>query len=320
MPIRKHGKGWEVRVQSAGRRFSRTVATREDAVYLERQVKRRISDSRAGRLPAYSLEEALARWLSGEAKSLKSYRNLRNKVRAIYPHAKGKDLEAVVDVAESVKRDGVAASLKPATINRRLAILRRVAKLAFRQWGWISVDLGARITLVPGEEPRRVQASPAQVRTLLMACEPALRLAVLWASLTGLRKGELIRVRPEHFKGRSLLVERTKTGKPRMVPLAPELKPAEFPSGLTEDMLAKGFRRARERAGMPWLQFRDLRRTFGSWIVQKTKSLKLAQDLLGHTTPTITSRHYAHLLNENLREAVRQLPRLAGLAQGRKKR
>jgi integrase len=71
---------------------------------------------------------------------------------------------------------------------------------------------------------------------------------------------------------------------------------------------------------MKWLQFRDLRRTCGSWIVQRTRSLKAAQDLLGHTSIAITAKHYAHLLDEHLVDAVRTLPRLAGLARGRRRK
>lgn len=114
--------------------------------------------------------------------------------------------------------------------------------------------------------------------------------------------------------------KRTKTGRPRMVPLARGLSPDTFPYDLTERELSPGFRDARRAAGMPWLQFRDLRRTCGSWIVQRTRSLKAAQDLLGHTTIAITAAHYAHLLDEHLREAVKSLPRFAGMTRGRQKK
>jgi integrase len=46
--------------------------------------------------------------------------------------------------------------------------------------------------------------------------------------------------------------------------------------------------------------------------VQRTGSLKAAQQLLGHTTIAVTARHYSHLLDEHLREAVDTLPDLAG--------
>ena len=116
------------------------------------------------------------------------------------------------------------------------------------------------------------------------------------------------------------MVTQTKTGRTRLIPLPAGLTKDSFPFGLTKSELRKGFERARAAAGMTWLQMRDLRRTFGSWIVQRTGSLKAAQELLGHSTVAITSRHYAHLLPGHLQEAVDTLPKLrAGKARGRKK-
>lgn len=320
MPIRRHGNGWEVRIQHAGRRISRTVATHRDAQTLEAQLRQRVNDHRAGRLPGYSLDEALTRWLSAEAKALKSYGSLLRKTRTILPFIQGRRLDELADVADAIIRDGIKRQSSPATVNRKLAILRRVGRLAFRQWGWLETDYAARIKLLPGEAPRLVQATPEHAKALMLAASPRTAAAVLWASLTGLRQGELRRVKPEDFRDGALIVEATKGGRTRLIPLSQELNPAKFPFGLTEREVATDFRAARARAGLPWLQFRDLRRTFGSWIVQATGSLKAAQDLLGHTTPTITSRHYAHLLNQHLQAAVLTLPKLAGLTRGGPKR
>jgi integrase len=321
MPIRKHGTGWEVRLQHAGERTSKSFSSYRDAQEYERRLRQRVEDHRVGRAPKYSLEEAIERWLDGEAKSLGSYQNLVNKVRAIYPHVAGKALEEAPDAAEQVKAAGAAAGLRPGTINRRLAILRRVARLAHRRWEWVDRDIAARIALVPGEEPRYVQATESQVDALLRHAEPRTRQAIVWAALTGLRQGELRRVEPHHFRDGALAVEKkTKTGRPRMVPLARGLDPDTFPYSLTNREVTWAFREARKAAGMEWLQFRDLRRTCGSWIVQRTKSLKAAQDILGHTTIAITAAHYAHLLDEHLREAVKTLPTFAGMARGRQKK
>jgi integrase len=307
MPIRPHGRGWEVRVQHAGGRTSRTFRNYRDAQEYERRLKQQVADHRVGRAPRHSLEEAVERWLYGEAKALRSHRNLENKVRALLPFIQGKTLEQVAEAAEEVIKAG--AGLKPATVNRRLAILRRVARLAYRKWQWLEHDQAGRIQLLPGEEARDVQATPQQVDKLLAAAEPRTRRAIVWAALTGLRQGELRRTR-----------SRTKTTTPRLVPRAPGLRAQDFPYELTDREVTTAFRAARERAGMPWLQFRDLRRTCGSWIVQRTRSLKAAQDLLGHTSIAITAKHYAHLLDEHLVDAVRTLPRLAGLARGRRRK
>jgi hypothetical protein len=112
MPIRRHGKGWEARIQHLGRRLSRTFRSRSDALEFERRTRHRVDDRRVGRASRYSLEEALTRWLTGEARALRTERDLRNKVRVMLPHIAGIELEHVGDAAEAVKRAGLAEGLQ----------------------------------------------------------------------------------------------------------------------------------------------------------------------------------------------------------------
>jgi integrase len=319
MPIRRHGRGWEVRIRSVKPEISRSFRNYRDATEFERRTKQRLEDRRVGRTPTFTLEEAVDRWLGNEAKPLLSFRNLQNKVRAIFPHIRGRPLTDLAAVAERISQKALRDGLRPGTINRRLAILRRVGRLAHRRWEWLDRDLAGKIAFVPGEEPRYVQASAEQAETLLKAAKGRPRKAILWAIGTGLRAGELRRVEPHHFREGSLAVEtRTKTGKPRLVPLAPFLRPQDFPYGLKGYEVEERFREARRAAGMTWLQFRDLRRTFGSWMAQKTGNLKAVQQALGHTTSQITSKHYAHLLHDDLKKAVRKT--FAGMERGPSKK
>ena len=296
MPVRKHGHSFQARIQIGGQRFGETFATKKDAAEWERLQRSRITDHQVGRTPDYTLNEALTRWLTNEAAQLESYENLKDKVRTMLQHTENRLLADVVGAADAVKLAGIAAGLQPATINRRLAILRRVAKLAFSTWepAWLDRDLGAKIKLLPGEQPRFVQATPVQVRALMLACPPRVAAYIEFAALTGFRRGELFQLTPAHFVG----------------PLPPNLGAKTFPYNMGENELRQGFEAARAKTDLQHIQFRDLRRTFGSWIVQRTKSLKAAQDLLGHTSSQITSRHYAHLLQGDLREAVDTLPSL----------
>ena len=320
MPIRRHGRGFEVRVQYTGRRISRTFGSYRDAQDFERRHRNRIADHRVGRTAQYSLEEAIERWLYGEAKLLRSHRHLENMVRVMLPHITGRKLTELTEAAEAIKEAGIKDGLQPHTINRRLAILRRVGRIARRRWKWLDQDIAGELEFLPGEEPRYVKATQEQAEKLLKAARGRTREAIRWAVLTGLRQGELRALKPHDFQNGAIVLTKNKTGRPRRVPLAEGLTPDDFPYGLTDNEVARDFREARRRAGMPWLQFKDLRRTFGSWIVQKTRSLAAAQDLLGHSTPVITSKHYAHLLEGNLRAAVRTLPTFAGLTRGKNRR
>lgn len=308
MPIRKRGDTYYVRTSIGGRRIERAAGPRQaDARELETKLQQANLDARLGRVAVHTINEAFVRWLKGEARALKSYANLCDKVDQVRKFTAGRPLSEAGDVAQAIIEDGLARKkpLSPATINRRLAALRRVCRLAV-EWGWISH--APTIKLLPGEQAREVMLTELQLQRLMLACEGRVRDAILLGAYTGLREGEILRLTAAHLVDGALVIQRGKT-KPRIVPLPQRALPIaqRLPLGITYQDLRTGFEAARVAAEMPHVQFRDLRRTYGSWIVQRTGSLKAAQDLLGHTTPTITSRHYAFLLTDHLRDAVATL-------------
>jgi integrase len=314
VPVRRHGSGWEVRIQHGGQRFSKTVATRSDAVYLEATLRKRLNDSRAGRTPAYSLEEALHRWLTHEGAALRSQETVANLGRSLYPFCRGRMLHEVVDVAAAVEADGRKVGNLPATINRKLGTLRRIAKLAYKRWGWLEHDLGSKIILLPGERKRTEYITLPQARRLIAAASGPMREMIRWALLTGLRRGELFALSPDCFRDGMILVHESKTGKPRAVPIPGELDPKRFPFGWNYNTMEEHWIRARRRARLPHIRFHDLRRTFGTWLLQGGAEIASIRDLLGHSTISMTSRY----LGTNPADLKRAILTLPGLSRGRK--
>jgi integrase len=305
-------------VQHAGDRSSRTFGTRPEALEWERLNRNRIADRRVGRTPRYSIEEALERWLTGEARALRTLANLKNKVRTLLPHIKGRALVDVAEAAEAVKSAGLDDGLTPATINRRLAILRRVANLAYTQWMWLEEDLGRRVRLLPGEKSRHVYLTPEDVKKLAGAARDR-RVAdtIVLAATSGLRKGELLRLSAGDRRDGALHLPDSKNGRPRLVPLPAEAQKIRLPLQLTVDELRKGFDRARARARMPHIRFHDLRHTYASWLVQSGAPITAVRDLLGHSSLQPTGR-YAHLGTADLQRAVGRIAaKSAAAGQGR---
>ena len=245
------------------------------------------------------MDEALVRWLQGEAATLKSYDNLLSKVRAVEPFATGRRLDAVVSIAEDLKAAGIRVGLAPATINRRLAVLRRIAKLAHEQWGWLDMPLGARIKLLRGEKSRHVYLTPEQVETLADHCKhPGVALAIRLAARTGLREAELLRA-DTIFDG-CIVIEESKNGRPRLVPVPIDMPALTLPIGITYATLRTFFEQARTDAKMPLVRFHDLRHTAASWWAQAGANLAVIRDLLGHSNLAVTGR-YAHLMTADLK-------------------
>lgn len=63
-----------------------------------------------------------------------------------------------------------------------------------------------------------------------------------------------------------------------------------------------------ESLGIAAVTPNDLRRTFGSWLVQQNVSAHIVAKLMGHTTEKMVSMVYGHLDDKALRRAVQHLP------------
>lgn len=317
MPVYKRGANWWIDLSLPGRRRTREPAgkgvSRAQALELEARIRADHHAGRVGRLQRRTVSEALARWLDGDARSLVGWRNIAGKIASFRPFLRGRDLVDAGDVAEDARSAWQKKGLAPATINGRLRVYRRAINLAFHEWRWLERPI--KISMVRGEHPRMVKLDEHQARKFIKACgdDQDLLVWVILQAHAGLRPGEPSKPGTKAAgRGRLELDARTKTGRPRSIPLTREALQAAklLPLRVGRDALRYRFERARERAGMPWLQPRDLRRSFGSWIVQRTRSLKAAQDLLGNSSIQVTARHYAHLLDEHLVGAVGQLPAL----------
>jgi integrase len=68
--------------------------------------------------------------------------------------------------------------------------------------------------------------------------------------------------------------------------------------------IKKGFASACRLAGLEDVHPHDLRRTFGSWLVQAGVPIQPVSALLRHSDIRITDRVYAHLSPDSLRDAV----------------
>lgn len=157
-----------------------------------------------------------------------------------------------------------------------------------------------------------------------------LKPAILLSLHTGLRRGELLKLKWEdvHFDRASLTVVGTtsKTGKTRHVPLnaealstlkawkeQPGLKSQFVFTGKTDDKgahpmqdIGKSWEHLLKRARITGFRWHDLRHTFASKLVMAGENLNTVRELLGHADYKMTLR-YAHLAPEHKAAAVAKL-------------
>jgi integrase len=164
--------------------------------------------------------------------------------------------------------------------------------------------------------------SPQQVRDLLAAAlrYSTLRLRVLLAVTTGLRRGdiEVIRVRDIHFDRNTIATRNRKAGKAMAERPIPEVIMTELSNyvaalpdgreGLFADRFSpKKWERIRKAVKLPDLKFHDLRKTFASLLAQRGVSTAVTQRLLEHSSLQLTNDVYTNV-DPVLRQAIEQLP------------
>jgi integrase len=309
MGIYKRNGIWQVSVCRGGKQVRKSAgkgATREQAKALEAEMIKGFLQQARRKFKARTLEEALDRWLASDCQALRSKGKTSNHASHVRPFIKGRRLDEAPEVADEMKRVMLAKGLSNATINRRIAVLIRITNLAYK-WRWIDHPIADRIEKLQEHNERHVYLEPEQVEALASACYlPEAGDYIRMAAFTGLRRSELLRVDRTMLRdGVLLLSSNTKSGRPRTVPIPDFLEPIvrRCPLPITSAQLRRNWDSARKKAGLEHILFHDLRHTYASWLVQSGSSLKIVQELLGHTTPTVTQR-YAHLESEHLRIAV----------------
>jgi integrase len=316
LSIRPVGKRLQVRVRiGSGARVERTLprgATQADARALEAQIRRANIDAAVGRKPKYLIDDALDRWVETAAKRLRSWeRDLKYRIEVLREYT-ARPLDSIVDVSENLKAKGQKEGMSAPAINRYVALLRRVGNLAER-WGWTDLPLGRRVSLLPERSERHVYLTPKDVQRLAKQSDALTADMIRFASLTGLRRGEMLDLKPDQVRDGLLILDtNTKSGRPRGIPLPPQavaIASSRLPWGVSIDQLRARFVAARTKAKMPHVRWHDLRHTYASWIVQAGQPLTAVRDLLGHSSLAVTNR-YSHLAPAHLRQAVSVLPSL----------
>ena len=197
---------------------------------------------------------------------------------------------------------------KPATINRSLGALKKALSLAWQK-RLIPENYGQRIHRLPENNERHNYLTIEQVGALANQCSKDVRAAVWIALLTGCRRGEILKLKPEDICEDRLRIAsgNTKTLRERMIPIVPALRPwlAHVPLAITVDGLKNGFVRAARRAGIN-AHFHDLRHSCASLLINMGTPLEVIRDILGHTSVKTTER-YAHLLIDRQAEALHKL-------------
>lgn len=306
--------------QSAG-----TEDRREAEALLAKLKVEAFRESNFGIKPQRSWQEAVVRYLSGK-QHLRSIADVRRICRRLDPYLGELQLREITgDVIWHITQGELKRGNQPATVNRYLAIIRNLLRIARDEWQWIEVI--PKIRLLSGEAERDRWLTQDEADRLIAAAAPHLKALIRFALATGCRAREITGLEWDRvdLQRRTAWLNQTKNGTPRGVPLnrdavaVLEAERDKHPvfcftyrsEPIAWEMTNSAWHTAIEKAGITDFRFHDLRHTWASWHRQAGTSCDELKDLGGWKSRVMVDR-YAKFGTEHLTAAAARIERGRG--------
>jgi len=270
--------------------------------------------------PERSWQEAVVRYLTSKS-NLRSFRDVQRICRMLDPYLGRLMLSQINgDIIWQVTQGELKRGNAVATVNRYLALVRSLLRMARDEWQWL--DSVPKVRLLSGEVERDRWLTRAEADRLIAACAPHFAALVRFALATGCRAREITGLEWDRvdLARRTAWLNRTKNGTPRGVPLNSdaiavlEAERGKHPvycftyrgEPIGWDVTNTAWRTALRKAGISDFRFHDLRHTWASWHRQAGTSCDELKDLGGWKTRSMVDR-YAKFATENLAAAAARI-------------
>jgi integrase len=231
-------------------------------------------------------------------------------------------LRITKSLTEEFRRRRLAGkSIKDATVNRDLSVLRHILYWAVDEQ-LMAANPIARMKMARERRTRRQVLSVAEEQSLLAAAKDHLRVMIVTALDTGMRRGEITSQRWEDidFPRKLLFVTRSKTpeGESREIPLTERLEQLLLKNRAAEGLIVgfrgkpvrivkRAWKTALKNGGIRHVRFHDLRHTFNTRLMEAGVLQEIRMALMGHSAGSRVHATYTHIELPVKREAIRKL-------------
>jgi integrase len=343
MGLYRRGQIWWITYSAGGRqRFesSRSERKRDARQLLEirqgaaREGRLRLPKSKAPRFGEWA-EQFLC--TVAHPNTRRRYRSSVRNLDSCFGNARLSDVTP--DLVEGFKEKRLASGIRTATVNRDLAVLRRMLKLAERK-RLIAESPFREIEFLEERKQRRRPhiVSFAEEERVLSQAVPHLRTLVVLILETGMRSNrealamqwcdvdfvdDMIHVRESKTAAGERTIPLSSRCKAELLRwrtrLGPELSPYVFPNPCDPSKPLKDIRRswagALKEAGLDYFWIYDLRHTLASRLTQAGVSPLFVAQMIGHAGTSILST-YVRAVDEFRRDAIRKLEQLREASTG----
>ena len=214
--------------------------------------------------------------------------------------------------------------LKPATVNRIIALMKRIYNLAMRE-ELVDKNPCFKVSMLPENNKRDRVLSHEEFKRLISHLPEHAAQIVKTAYYTGMRAGEIFNLTWDKVNLKEgyieLSSEDTKTSEPRRIYLVPELKEMFLRlskvrhlkhnhvftyNGVPVKEIKRSFKSACKKAGIEDFRFHDLRHTFITNMRKAGVERSVIMKITGHKTMSMFER-YNTVDREDAQDALKRL-------------
>ena len=332
MAVFKRGINWYIDYYFCGRRRREMIGPNRklaESVLAKRKLQiaenKFLDIKKRGKI---KFEELSASYLEYSKTNKRSWTRDRTSIKSLSNYFQGKYLHEIKPLMIESYKNKRIKDVSPATLNRELACLKHMFTKA-TAWEKTDHNPVKSVKLLRENNGRLRYLTREEIQKLCEICPDHLKPIVLTALLTGMRRGEILKLKWEDvdLDQKLILVRNTKNNETREVPLnnllTNVLRDIKFSSpyvfcnknGKPYGSVRKSYETALKKAGITNFRFHDLRHTFASHLVMSGVDLMTVKELLGHKTIKMTLR-YAHLSPSHKRKAIASLEYFDGHSDG----
>jgi integrase len=312
MSLYKRGSTWWIDFTTpSGERFRRSSETSNKVEAQELHDRLKAEHWRVQKLGErrrYTWDEAASKWLQETAHKRTRHEDVL-KLAWLRQFVQSRILAEITRDEIAVIGARKRAESSNATANRYLALIRAILRKASLEWEW--TDRVPKVKMYP-EPKRRVRwITPKQAKALLEALPEHQRDIVLFALATGLRQGNVVRLRWSQVdlerRTAWIAADEAKGGEDihiSLCDLAVEVLEGQrgkhlervftYEGNPIRYVNTKAWRNALKRVGITDFRWHDLRHTWASWLIQNGTPLYDLQEMGGWKSAAMV-RRYAHL-------------------------
>ena len=299
--IQKRGDKWRAFVLVDGKRYSKTFRLKKEALEWA------ITQEEDGVLEKHTFKDLIVKYIPvvekhrGSKSEMCKINNIRSTVEFL-----DLPLEYLTKAMLSVWRDARLIEVKASTVNREFCVIRSMLNMAVNDLGWLRANPAVSVMLPPDPPPRRRGVSQAEIDdiTAVLEATPHGRPVAQMFRLsieTGMRMGEITALTWDRVKDKFLILDVTKNGDRREVPLSPAARNiiaerrgidpvAVF--ALTTPLASDRFIKAKKRTPHKDVRFHDARSEAVTRLSKKLDVMQLAK-MIGHRDPRSLMFYYA---------------------------